>query len=316
RYQKVVDRIDFPWFEKFYGERPDGTFYVYIGLLAGSGNFGEKVVYRNGKKDIFAIMGVTAADEKGIPTFSADAELPVIIHEFNHSFINHLVDDAPQPFAESCEKIYKLVAEKLQKQAYRGWQTSLNESLVRASVIRYLFEHKGIEAAESEIIDEKGVGFVWMDELFVLLGTYENSRKAYPTLRSFIPVLAAYHTDLAKRVDDKLTKFEAAKPKIAAIEEFKNEALDVDPNTRQITFIFERPMRKRKGISMDYGKDGEAGFPELGKVIGYSDDGLKFTLEVKLKPNQEYEFVVYGSSFASKDGYPAQDYVVKFKTGK
>ncbi len=316
RYQEVVNKIDFPWFEKFYGERPDGTFMVNIGLLAGGGNFGEKVIYPNNKKESIAIMGVTAADEKGVPIFSAEAELPVIIHEFNHSFINYLVDDNPKPFQVSCEIIYKLVAEKMKRQAYGGWQTPLNESLVRAAVIRYLFEHQGIEEANAEIINEKASGFVWMDELFTLLGTYENNRERYSTLRSFMPVLAGYHIDLAKRIDDKVARFEESKPKIIAIEEFKNEAQGVDPNTAQLTFIFERPMKKRKGISMDYGKNGEAGFPELRKGTAYSEDGMKFTLPVKLKPDWEYEFVVYGNSFTSKDGYPAQNYMVKFKTAK
>lgn len=316
RYQKIVDDIDIPWFEKFYGERPKGKFNVYVGLLLGGGNFGAKVIYPKGKQDIFAIMGVTAADEKGIPVFSAEAETPVIIHEFNHSFVNHLVDENPKPFEESCSKIYKFVAENMRRQAYGGWQTPLNESLVRAGVIRYLTEHKGIEVANTEIIGEQGNGFVWMDELVVLLGTYENTRKFYPTLRSFMPVLAGYHVDLAKRVENKIKKFEALKPKITAIDVFKNEAQDVDPNIKLITFTFNRALRG-VGISINYGKLGAEAFPELEKGFGYyNEDATKFTLKVKLKPDWNYEFVMSGEAFISKDGYPLQEYVVKFKTKK
>lgn len=315
RYQKIADQVDMLWFEKFYGEHP-GNFHIYIGLLTGGGNFGAKVIYPKGKKDIFAIMGTTSADENGIPKYSVDAELPIIIHEFNHSFINHLVDENPKPFEASCEKIYKLVADKMKKQAYSGWQTPLNESLVRAGVIRYTFEHKGIEKANLEIISEKGRGFAWMDELFVLLGTYENNRKTYPTLRSFIPILVGYHADLVKRVEDKLAAFEALKPKVAAIEEFKNESADVSPNTKQITFVFDKPLRG-KGVSINLGSLGNTGMPEVEKGIGfYNADATKYTLKVVLKPDHQYEFVMTGNSFISKDGYPLQEFVVKFKTKK
>ncbi len=312
RYQKVVDEIDIPWFERFYGERPSGTFNVYIGLLNDGGNYNADVIFPKGRKDIFAIMGTSAADDKNLPVFSAEADLPVVIHEFNHSFVNHLVDENRKPFELSCSTIHNLVAAKMSKLAYGSWQTALNESLVRVGVIRYLFDHQSIENTNRKIIEEKANGFVWMDELFVLLGTYENSRLAFPKLRSFMPVLAGYHIDLAKRVEYKIKEFEAMKPKVVAIGEFRNESQEVSSDIKQITFVFDKPMIGKGSI--DYGKSRETGFPEFQKIVGYSEDSRKFTIQVKLKPNWEYEFIVNGKGFTSKDGYPLQDYVVRFKT--
>lgn len=316
RYQKIVDMVDQPWLEKFFGEKPEGSYNVYISLLVGGGNFGESVIYPNGKKDIFAIMGAMGVDEKGIPRFSTEGELPVLIHEFSHSFVNHIVDENPQPFAVSCEKIYKAVAEKMRAQAYGGWKTPLNESLVRVSVIRYILEHNGVEEAQSDVDDERSLGFVWMDELFALLGTYENDRKTYPTLRSYLPIIAAYHQDLSKRVDSKIARYEQLRPAINGIVEFTNGSTDVSSATTQITLTFSRPMKAKRGLSMDYGSLGEAGFPTLRKGTAYSDDGLKFSIPVTLKPNTKYEFKVFGTSFMSRDGFAAKDMVLSFTTSK
>jgi hypothetical protein len=35
---------------------------------------------------------------------------------------------------------------------------------------------------------------------------------------------------------------------------------------------------------------------------------------VDLKPNKEYEFILAGGNFESLEGYPLQDYTIKFKT--
>lgn len=315
RFQKVVDKVDFKWYKTFYGEVPKGTFNIYIGLLNGGMNFGPKVVYPDGKEELYAVIGTWKMDDESLPVYTDDF-LPTIIHEFNHSFINSLVDSNAKLFQTGGEKIFYPVTEKMQRLAYGNWKTMIVESLVRAAVTRYLFEHDGMEKADSAIIVEKAKGFVWMDELFVLLGTYENNRKSYATFRSFMPVLAGYYVDLSKRIDNKLAVFRDQQPKVVAIDAFKNEAQDVDPNIEQITFTFDKPLNG-KGYSINFGKSGQAGYPEIGKKVGfYSEDGLKFTLLVKLKPDWEYEFVITGNGFFSKDGYPLQDYVVKFRTKK
>jgi hypothetical protein len=120
---------------------------------------------------------------------------------------------------------------------------------VRTAVIRYLFDHQEFEKASTELITERNKGFLWIDELFVLLGTFENSRTIYPTFRSFIPLLTGYDADLAKRIDGKAKKFEESIPKVVAIDAFTNGAQDVDAKITRITFTFDRPLTG-KGYSI------------------------------------------------------------------
>jgi hypothetical protein len=311
RMQAVIDKVDFAWYKNFYGEVPKGSFNLYIGLLNGGNNFGPKVVYPDGREELFAVIGTWKFDERGLPLF-ADDFLSTIIHEFNHSFVNHLVREREKQFQASGAKIYRPVADQMQRLAYGTWKTMIDESLVRAAVARYLFDHGETDRAAAELIHQRNLGFLWIDELFVLLGTYENSREAYPTFRSFLPLVEAYTIDLAKRIDEKAKNFAARRPRVIALEPFANEAQDVDPKIAEITFVFDQPLAG-KGASINIGSLGRAGYP-IEKPLNYSADRTKYTVGVKLKPDTQYEFVVTGNSFKTADGYPLQNYVVKFKT--
>ncbi|MBX7174024.1 MAG: DUF4932 domain-containing protein [Pyrinomonadaceae bacterium] len=325
RFQQLLDKVNFNWYQKFYGEIPKGSFNLYIGLLNGGGNFGPKVILPNGKEELFSVMGTWAVEKDGLPSFSEEA-LPTIIHEFNHSFINHLVDSKKDVFVQSGEKVFPLVKDQMRKLAYGSWETTVQESLVRAAVIRYLFDNpikiKNFSESDAEstgfkLTDfESNRGFYWMPDLVTLMGTYENSRKIYPTFRSFMPIIEAYFYELPKRIDYKVKMFESRQPKIVKIAEFTNESQNVDFNLKEITFVFDKPLRG-KGVSINLGSLGNAGMPEIDKTIGfYNDEATKYTLKVKLKPDTNYEFVMTGNAFISKDGYPLQEYVVKFKTKK
>jgi hypothetical protein len=311
RFQTILDKVDFKWYKNFYGELPHGTFNLYIGLLIGGMNFGPKVIHPNRKEDLFAIIGTSEVDEKGLPIYTEDF-LPTIIHEFNHSFINYLVSAREKQFLPAGEKIYQPVSERMKRMAYGGGKIMIIESLVRAAVIRYLFAHQQTGKAYAAIINERNNGFLWMDELFALVGVFENARKTYPTFRDFIPMVEAYYLDLANHIDHKSKSFDLMKPRVIAIDAFANGAQDVDPNLTKITITFDRPL---KGHSINYGKSGKEHYP-VEKIVGYNENGTKFTMQVKLKPDWEYDFVLTGLGFRSNDSYPLQEYVVTFKTKK
>ena len=63
----------------------------------------------------------------------------------------------------------------------------INESIVRAVVVRYLLAHGQADAAERAITDEVAHGFVWTRELVQLLGEYERNRPANRTMADFMP---------------------------------------------------------------------------------------------------------------------------------
>ena len=83
---------------------------------------------------------------------------------------------------------------------YSNAQIMFNESIVRAGVIRYLLVTDGPAAARTETQLQRGLGFVWMDELVDLLGSYEADRTRYPTFSAFAPRIVAYYNDLAGRI--------------------------------------------------------------------------------------------------------------------
>ena len=70
---------------------------------------------------------------------------------------------------------------------------------------------------------------------------------------------------------------------------------------------------REKGYSISKGKNGKKEYP-IEKVIGYSKDRRSFTIQLKLKPAQEYEMVLTGRGFRSWDGYPLKNYLISFKT--
>lgn len=314
RFRSVTDKVDFDWFRRFYGEVPGGSFNLYIGLLNGSGNYGPKVVHPDGTEDRYAIIGTSDVDNTGLPVYGDDS-LSLIIHEYNHSFINHLVFENERQLSAAGEKVFRPVAEKMNLLHYDSWQIALIESLVRTGEIRYKFEHNAQpQVAYEAIMGERGLGFLWIEELSALLGTYENSRVLYPTFRSFFPVVVGYFGDLSKRIEYMAARFDELSPHVAGTSPFPNGAQDVDPNTTRLTFTFDRVLAK-DGYSFNSGPGGDAHNP-FGKIIGFNETGSAFTIQVKLKPDWDYSLVVTGRGFRTKDGYPLQPYTVRFRTKK
>jgi hypothetical protein len=313
RFQRILDDVDEGWFSRFFGERSSAEFRVVIGLLNGPGNFAAKVSYPGRREELFAIVGATQADSTGRPIFQADEVRRLIVHEFAHSFVNHVVHAHAAALQAAGTEVFASVSDRLRERAYVGWEIGMSESLVRAAVIRYLRAHGDSVGAENETIAEMGRGFVWMDELNILLGSYDGARTRFPTFATFLPVIAGYFVDLAPRVRTKVAAFDARRPRVVGIVEIAADSMAVDPGTSTLTFVFDRPLRGY-GVSINFGPLGAKGFPKVTKVIGYSDDGLRFSLGVRLEPNHEYTMTLDGSGFVSREGYPLQQFPVRFRT--
>lgn len=315
RFQLLTSKVDFDWYTRFYGEVPRGSFNLYIGLLNGGGNYGVKVVHTDGREDLYAIIGTWQVDKAGLPIYG-EGNLSTIIHEYNHSFINDLVLEHERELSAAGESIFLPVTERMKALAYATWQTTLIESLVRTAVIRYQLDHGGQPQAIYEaMIIERNLGFLWTEELFALLGTYENTRKVYPTFRSFFPLVVGYFNDFSQRIQYVAKRFDEMTPHVSSISPFTNGAQDVDPNTTELTFAFDRPLDPNGGFSFNAGPGGDEHFP-IEKSLGYLENGNKFKTKVKLRPDWEYEFVITGRGFHTRDGYPLQPYTVKFRTKK
>jgi hypothetical protein len=313
RFSVLLGQLDVGWYRQFYGTMPSGHFNLILGMNNGGGNYGPKVVFPDGRDELFAIIGVWSKDELGRPSFdSPSAYLGLIIHEFNHSFVNPVVYENQKEFG-SAERVFQPVASQMRALAYGNPMTMVHESLVRAAVILY-FESHGSEPAATRrrIRAEQLHGFVWMDELCDLLRKYQSNRQRFPTFQSFLPEIVEFYNSLAPRIDAKIADFHARCVHVLRVEPFQNHAEDVDPGIKQVTIVFDKPLEAGH-YSINYGSEGKEHSPVSGNPQ-FVQGGKAITLPVELKPGWSYAFVLTSLAFRSPDGYPLESYEVSFRT--
>jgi hypothetical protein len=315
RMNKVLESVNFSWFEQFYGVQSSGRFNLVLGIGNGGGNYGPKAVTPDGSEDLYAIIGTWMVDAEGNPNYN-NSVLGTIIHEFNHSFANPLVDGNVPILEESGKALFHPVREQMSKMAYGNWKTVMYESLVRASTIHYFADNKGTESQIKRlVINEMANGFIWTDKLVDLLGDYKSKRDIYPTLTAFMPRIATLYASLAPNIDQIKSDYDSKCARVEAIEPFSNGDSNVDPALTEIRIRFDKPMNPLAGYSINYGKLGAEHFALSGSPA-YSEDGRYLNVKVSLKPDWDYSFVLTSKSFRTKDEFPLVGYEVKFKTRK
>ncbi len=187
------------WFDEFFGAKPAAEFYIYLGITNGPSCYGPNIKL-NGKEKYYCILGVWnfALLGFGEPRFDKNV-LPIVIHEFCHSYANPIVDAHKSEIEKPGKRVYSLVSKQMERNAYGNWQTVMRESLVRACAVRYLVKNEGLDAANKQIQSDISRGFLWMQELSDLLIEYENHRDTYPILDDFFPKVVEffenYHKD-------------------------------------------------------------------------------------------------------------------------
>jgi hypothetical protein len=312
RFKVVFDSLDLSWYKKYYGKVPDGKFSIIIGLGNGGCNYGAKLIYPDKKEDIYAVMGTWSTDSLGVPIYSAKDYLPILIHEFNHSFVNQLINLYQTQLENPGKIIFKQVEDQMQSQAYADWKCLMNESLVRASVIMYMKKHE--MDVESEMIYQLSRSFIWIKELVELLDQYEKDRTTYPTLASFMPQIVSFYQGIASNIITMKENYaKTYLPHVASIQQFENNATDVDPNITEIKVFFDKPLVNN--YSFYYGDKGKKHYPLI-DVTGFSDNFKAITIKVALKPNWEYQMVLKNYYFKTKEGFHLEDYLISFKTRK
>jgi len=312
RFKVVYNALDIKWYQDFYGTAPKGSLNIIVGLGNGACNYGAKVIYPDGREDPYAVMGTWSFDDAGKPVYSPQGYLPTLIHEFNHSFVNHLVEQHAKDFEQSGNVLFKTVGNMMSRQAYPRWDYMEKEALVRASVVRYLMQHNtDNQVSSDEIKSQIGNGFIWTGDLVDLLGIYEHSRDQYPTLESFLPRLISFYDDLANHDKALFSRC----PQVSAIEPFKNDADRVSSDIKEMKIVFDKPLTG-EGFSIWMGQKGADHFPVTKNGVKYADNNTSIVLTIDLKPNTDYELILVGQHFKSADGYPLIDYPIHFKTKK
>lgn len=207
RYRIVFDSMDAAWYRKFYGNGPASEFHTIIGFGNGRANYGLSVKHTGKAEDIYAIVGSWRIDSAGLPIYTTSNNLPTLIHEFNHSFINHLNEQYRKDLQQAGQHIYKEVSAQMEDLGYPDWKIMLDEALVRAAVIKYIKAHSNDAASADKALEkELKNGFTWMNELVSLLDQYEQNRKKYPTLQHFMPIVISFYNITATNLADQRTQ--------------------------------------------------------------------------------------------------------------
>ena len=301
------------WFQEFFGEHPQATFTIAPGLLNGGSCYGAHCREPGGKDNLYCILGVWKTDAQGLPEFTQNM-VGTVVHEFGHSFVNHIIDRHAAELRAAGEALFKPVAAKMRSQAYGNGQTLLYESLVRACEVRYAVRHYGAIAEKPSVDYQKDRGFLWMGELSSLLAEYETNRTQYPTLEAFAPRLVAFFKDYSKDFAENQKALEKKKPKVVSVMP-ANGASDVDPDQAFIQVVFDRPMRNGSWSMVGGGPH----HPENTGKPSYDESHKIWTVPVKLKPDWSYEFMLNSESydaFRSENGTPLDPVKVTFKTRK
>jgi len=182
---EYFEKINMEWFRNFFGEVPEGNFNLVISLSNAPNCYAAKVEYLDNKEDLYSII-ICGRDSLNNPVFEDRWALELIIHEFCHSFCNHLIDENYSEMKEKADEFFAFKEDGLRQQAYGSSLIMLYEILVRACVIKYFADHLSINIEEYFSIEINN-GFIWIEELYDSFGRYEENREKYPTLRSFMP---------------------------------------------------------------------------------------------------------------------------------
>jgi hypothetical protein len=303
----VTKRAYLEWFDAFFGPRPNARYEVIVGLLNGGSNYGCSVRLADGSEDLTPVMGVWRIDAHDLPEFQ-DSVIPVLIHEFCHPYVNPTVAKFARDLENPGRRIHATCVQTMRDQAYGHWLTVLTESVVRASVVRYMNANDTPRKTQAEIKEQHDRGFIWVGDLADLLGEYEKHRDQYPKLEDFMPRIVTFFDETAGKVEAQA----ARRPKIVSMTPANGDE-DVDPSVRELRITFDRPMMEGMWSVVGSGPR----FPKMTSSPRYDREHKVLTIPMRLKPGQQYQLWLNRgqyNAFRSADGVPLESVAVTFKT--
>ncbi|HMO56948.1 MAG TPA: DUF4932 domain-containing protein [Roseiflexaceae bacterium] len=175
--------------ESYYGMRA-GSYRIILAPLLSREGFGPRIPRGDGSSDVYGVVGAAGLHD-GLPSFGAADDFQYLIwHEFSHSFVNPLAET----YLADVERLasrYPPIAEQMERQAYRNWETALNEHIVRAVTVRLTTRELGAAAGAAAAARERERGFIYLDRLTAQLERYEQQRERYSSLADFYPEILA-----------------------------------------------------------------------------------------------------------------------------
>lgn len=303
------------WLQGFFGDLP--TRSAIIPSLLPHGGYGVSA-RRDGVLETFAVFGVPSRLRE-FDNLAAKQKLDFcsfVVHELSHPTVNELVEQAYPQLSEVAALAYVPVQEKLRRQAYGNPETLMFESFNRAVNIVYLSDRFGADAAQEVLEQEKANGFELLPQLCdAIKSERQKSGNEWSFVKSFPALVAVLNTPQAKTLIAESTRArQALVPKVVSVTPANGDQ-NVDPATKVITVVFDRPMRDK---SWAVCQESAESFPEV-KKISYDSSCKILTIETALKPDHDYLLFLNADrfrSFVSYEGYCLDNYTYRFRTGK
>ena len=309
-FDSINQQIDYDWFSSYFGPQNGSTFRIVLSLLVGPNNYGCSARLKDGSNALSPVIGCCQLDDNGNIHYNANAVLPIVIHEFCHHYCNPLNAQFWPLMSQAAKKVFKERERQLRQYAYGSATTMMDETFVRASVVRYIATHYPQVNASALIKEEERQGFILTQTLCDALESYEQQRETYATMSDFMPVYVKAVNDFDLKQYKKQQK-QQAKLNATYKVNMKNGAKNVPSGPFLLIIKFSKPMAESIALYLNPGTD----FPPV-KGYTWSDDT---TLEVSflLEPSHQYGFVVKGSEFPTKDGHNGgKDTEIVFSTGE
>jgi len=192
----------FEWYYNFFGYYPE-NFKMYLALLNGSCSYGYPVFYPEGETEFVSLIGARFPDNQGFPTYPKNWFLPIMIHEYTHSYINPLIKSKPEEYKDLGEALLVTHRAKMIENGYNVWNVIIQEYLVRACTIHFLEQNEGKRKAQQNIRYDIESGFTEIEGLVKLLDEYKENRNTYLNIESFLPKIKKYFENYIKQVNSK-----------------------------------------------------------------------------------------------------------------
>lgn len=281
------------WLSDFYGTAPGRKPFVIVGLLCGGGNYGMSVQFPDGSIEMSPIFGASSFDKDWVPQYD-ESDLPLIIHEFSHGYVNPLVRKHMGELMPAANRLMAVMGNVLKANAYGEEEALLNETFVRTAETYLSQEHLSAAIASNNLIGQRSAGFLWTSDLVDRLRE-EVKPSPGKTFEACMPALISEFGRLSQNPQALLDRC----PKV--------QSFDTVWDQTQVTVrvTFDQPMAiGSRGFSME-----PPGW-EVVKKTEFSPDGQTMALVIKVKKGVEYRASLnrFGRGLISATGYPLQPF--------
>lgn len=310
-FDKVVEEFDTQWFGPFFGAEPP-KLQITLSLLVGPNNYGLSAMTADGRHLLVPVIGCAFYGDGHIG-FDTSTVFPLLVHECCHPYCNPLVDVHYSDMEKKATEVYGHYAHLLGMQAYVSPRIMMYETLVRASVITYLRQHRHLQSVEVKglVDEEEQWGFALTATLVKGMEKLQTSASENRGLQTLMPELVkkvnAFHIKSYER-RKKAEKRRADRHRVHYKSNIRDGARNVPAGEMCLTITFDRSMREAVSLGQT-----DRQFPTY-KGHSWSDDRRTLTVNLFTNPATAYGISILGDGFIAQDGTPSVAAEIRFTT--